>query len=99
MSDNSSNSGFAFIAGLFVGAAIGAIGGLLFAPETGEDTRKKVAEKSKEIADDLYDKFDELKESVTDVLEDVKQGTAEVLEDVKQGTTEVIEDVKKKAAK
>ena len=45
MSDNSSNSGFAFIAGLFVGAAIGAIGGLLFAPESGEDTRKKLAEK------------------------------------------------------
>ena len=99
MSDSGSSSGFAFIAGLVVGGAIGAIAGLLFAPETGEETRKKVAVKSKEWADDVYNKFDDLKESVTEVLEDVKQGAAEVMEDVKKGTTEVLDDVKKSTAK
>lgn len=99
MSDNGSSSGFAFITGLVVGGAIGAIAGLLFAPETGEETRKKVAVKSKEWAEDLYTKFDDLKESVTEVMDDVKQGAAEVLEDVKKGTNEVLDDVKKTAAK
>lgn len=99
MSNSGSNSGFAFIAGLVVGGAVGAIAGLLFAPETGEETRKKVAVKSKEWADDMYNKFDDLKDSVTEVLEDVKQGAAEVMEDVKKGTTEVLDDVKKSAAK
>ncbi|MEJ2595745.1 MAG: YtxH domain-containing protein [bacterium] len=99
MSDNNSSSGFAFIAGLVVGGAIGAIAGLLFAPETGEETRKKVAEKSKEWADDMYSKFDDLKDSVTEVMEDVKKGTAEVMDDVKKGANEVLDDVKKNVAK
>jgi gas vesicle protein len=99
MSENSSGSGFAFIAGLVVGGAIGAIAGLMFAPETGEDTRKKVAEKSKEWVDDLYNKFDDLKDSVNDVMEDVKKGTADVMADVKKGTAEVLDDVKKNVAK
>ncbi len=99
MSDSSSSSGFVFIAGLIVGGAIGAIAGLLFAPESGEETRKKVAVKSKEWADDMYNKFDDLKDSVTEVLEDVKQGAAEVMDDVKKGSSQVLEDVKKTAAK
>jgi gas vesicle protein len=99
MSENSSSSGFAFIAGLVVGGAIGAIAGLLFAPETGEETRKKVAEKSKEWADDFYNKFDDLKDSVNEVMEDVKKGTAEVMADVKKGTAEVLDDVKKNVGK
>lgn len=99
MSENSSSSGFAFIAGLVVGGAIGAIAGLLFAPETGEETRKKVAEKSKEWADDFYNKFDDLKDSVNEVMEDVKKGTAEVMADVKKGTAEVLDDVKKNVSK
>lgn len=99
MSENSSSSGFVFIAGLVVGGAIGAIAGLLFAPETGEDTRKKVAEKSKVWADDFYNKFDDLKDSVNDVMEDVKKGTAEVMADVKKGTAEVLDDVKKNVGK
>jgi gas vesicle protein len=99
MSENSSSSGFAFIAGLVIGGAIGAVAGLLFAPETGVETRKKVAEKSKEWADDLYSKFDDFKDSVNDVMEDVKKGTAEVMADVKKGTAEVLDDVKKNIAK
>ena len=99
MSENSSSSGFAFIAGLVVGGAVGAIAGLMFAPEPGEETRKKVAEKSKVWADDFYSKFDDLKESVTEVMDDVKKGTAEVLEDVKKGTSAVLDDVKKNVEK
>lgn len=98
MSDNSSNSGFAFIAGLVVGGAIGAIAGLLFAPESGQETRKKVAIKGKEWTDDLYSKFDDLKDSVVEVMEDVKKGAAEVMDDVKKGANDVLDDVKKKAA-
>ena len=95
MSDNKSSSGFAFIAGLVVGGAVGAIAGLLFAPETGEETRKKVGVKSKELAEEFQSKFDDLKDSVSEVMEDVKKGTAEVMQDVKKGTAEVMGDVKK----
>ncbi len=94
MSNESSNSGFAFIAGLVVGGAVGALAGLLFAPQTGEETRRQLGEKTKEVADDLYDKFDDFKESMTDVVEEVKRGTAETLESVKKSTAEMLDEVK-----
>lgn len=78
MSDNCSGSGFAFIAGITVGAAIGAIAGLLFAPESGEETRKRLQDKSKDLTDDLHDKFDEFKDTVTEALDNVKSKVEEV---------------------
>lgn len=86
MSDNSSGSGFAFIAGLAVGAVVGGIAGLLFAPEAGDETRKKLQVKSKELTDDFYDKFDDFKDTVTDALENVK----EKVEDVKEKITKEV---------
>lgn len=48
----------AFLGGLLVGGAIGAIAGLLFAPRSGKDTRKivkKSLEALPELAEDLAD--------------------------------------------
>ena len=45
MSDRS--SGLSFIVGAVVGAAVGAVVGILFAPDSGVETRKKIATKSK----------------------------------------------------
>ncbi len=73
MSDQNSNSGFAFIAGVVVGAAVGTIAGLLFAPEAGTETRKKLSDKGKEMSEDLYEKFDELKDSLGEMLDDIKE--------------------------
>ena len=53
MADNSSGS---FIGGLFIGVALGALGGLLAAPRTGRETRqilKKSADALPELAEDL----------------------------------------------
>jgi gas vesicle protein len=86
MSEKSSNSGFAFLSGLVIGAAVGALAGLLFAPAPGDETREKLTEKTKELSDDLSEKFDNLKETVNEVLEDVKKTGTEVLEDVKKAT-------------
>ncbi len=86
MSEKSSNSGFAFLSGLVIGAAVGALAGLLFAPAPGDETREKLTEKTKALSDDLNEKFDSLKETVNDVLEDVRKTGSEVLEDVKKAT-------------
>ena len=86
MSDNSSGSGFAFIAGLAVGAIVGGMAGLLFAPEAGDETRKKLQEKSKELTEDLHDKFDDFKDTVNDALENVKTK----VEDVKDKVTKEV---------
>jgi gas vesicle protein len=40
-----------FLAGVFVGALIGAAVGLLLAPEPGEETRERVIEKARKLKD------------------------------------------------
>ena len=40
-----------FLAGVFVGALIGASLGLLFAPEPGEETRERVIERARKLKD------------------------------------------------
>jgi len=40
-----------FLAGVLVGALVGAAIGLLFAPEPGEETRERVAERARKFRD------------------------------------------------
>lgn len=56
MADNRSGSSGLFIGGLIIGAAVGAVTGLLFAPRSGRETRqflKKSADALPELAEDL----------------------------------------------
>ena len=43
------------ITGLFIGAAAGLMLGILFAPDKGTVTRKKIAEKASDLTDELKD--------------------------------------------
>lgn len=53
--------------GLAAGAAIGAVAGLLLAPEKGSETRKKISSKTGDLADNVKSSFndfiDQLKSS------------------------------------
>lgn len=49
---------------ILAGAAVGAIAGVLLAPEQGEKTRRKISEGFKSGADDMNHKFEELKNQV-----------------------------------
>lgn len=48
-----------------IGAAAGAVLGILFAPDKGSETRKKMNEQGKKLCGDLKNKFNETKEKVT----------------------------------
>jgi len=60
------------IIGILCGAAAGALAGLLLAPTSGEETRKKIAEKATDIKDELStqinESFGKLSEQVTNSL-------------------------------
>lgn len=63
----SKNNGNFFLAGL-LGAIGGALGGLLLAPKSGEETRKQIARIAKEIAKDIKLESQETESKVRQVF-------------------------------
>ena len=77
--------------GILAGAATGALMGVLFAPDKGTNTRKKIASKSEEYADDLKEKFGEFVDNVAEKYESTihmvkKEVKKEVEKEVKKET-------------
>jgi gas vesicle protein len=55
--------------GVAAGAVIGAVVGILSAPDKGTDTRKKLSRKGSEVMDSITKKFEKMKKDVTDLAE------------------------------
>jgi gas vesicle protein len=53
-----------FAAGLLIGALLGAGLALLFAPQSGSDTRRMIRKRSKKIAAGAQDRFDDIKDRI-----------------------------------
>ncbi len=58
MSSNNSHESYAkgFVLGALFGSAVGAITALLFAPKSGSELRREIAEKSNEVYGDVYNR-------------------------------------------
>lgn len=90
------NKGGSFSRGFFWGAVIGGVLGVLFAPEKGEGTRKKI----KETAKDYEEKGKEALESAAQELEKAKikyEEAAKKVEPVIEKAKEKIEEIKVKS--
>jgi len=68
------------VLGTLAGLAIGAIAGILFAPEKGSTTRRRIMDRSDDFVDALKSKYDELRDSVTEKFKST-QNDAEALVD------------------
>jgi gas vesicle protein len=60
------------VVGVLAGVAVGALLGVLFAPEKGSVIRTKISEKGDDYVDDLKDKFNEFLDGVKKDIEVVK---------------------------
>lgn len=69
------------VAALVAGVAIGAAAGVLFAPGKGSETRRKIKENGKKVAEDVKDKFRKGKEKINDLKESVVQTVKEKVEE------------------
>ena len=68
-----------FLAGFLVGGAVGAIAGLLLAPQSGEETREMLAKTSSDLYDKTEDSLKEIKEKAEDVVEDLQKKGDELI--------------------
>jgi len=59
------------ITAVAAGAAAGAILGILFAPDKGSETRRKIGEKGKQLSDNVKEKLQAGKEKYNDLKEEI----------------------------
>jgi len=79
--------------GVLAGAAAGVLLGVLFAPEKGSTTRKKITDAGNDYAGEVKDKFDDLLASINSKLEDVKLN----IKDLSEKGRSKFEEAKKSA--
>ena len=78
-----SNNAVKLMGALLIGASIGGALGILFAPDKGIKTRKKITRKSENITDDLEEKFNNFLKEIKKEVETVKSKTNEFIENGK----------------
>lgn len=91
--------------GTLAGFAIGAIAGILFAPEKGTKTRKLIMDKSDDYVDELKSKFDDFLDSVTEKFKSAKDDAKELADigkakydDAKNDVENAVENYKQNGA-
>ena len=80
--DNSNSNG-KLVSALLLGAAVGGLLGILFAPAKGSETRKKISSKGTDLTDTMKEKFNDFMDGVKKEVDAAKDKTNEFLENGK----------------
>jgi len=89
MSDNNSDFG-AFVSGFLIGGLVGAAVSLLFAPQSGEETRTLIYDKGIELKDQAEGVIDDTRVRAEDLAKEAKL----MAEDLQKRGKGIIEDQK-----
>ena len=68
------------LAAIFIGAAAGAAVGMLFAPDKGSETRRRLAGAAQDLADQAADRWSEGKTTLKNVRDRITNGAEELAE-------------------
>jgi gas vesicle protein len=92
MADNDNAFG-SFLAGVLIGGLVGAAAALLFAPQSGEETRTQIRDKSIEIRDRAEVTLDGAKVKMNESVESARTRVDELSQQVKQKMTPAASEV------
>ena len=67
--------------GFLAGAAVGSILGILFAPDKGTETRRKLSETGTDVTDSLKSKFNDFVDGIRDTYRGVKDDAEDLAEE------------------
>lgn len=81
------------VVALLAGVAAGAVLGILFAPEKGSETRKKISGEGNNLKESMKEKFNQFLDDISEKYENVKEEVADLTD---RGKT-VKEEAEKKA--
>jgi len=82
------------VLGFLAGAAIGAIAGILFAPDKGSSTRKRILKKGEDMGDSLKESFNEFVDSAKGLYSSAKEEGEEAIEKGKSKMNAMKQDAK-----
>lgn len=94
MSDNDTDFG-AYLAGFLIGGLVGAAAALLLAPQSGEETRTILRDKSIELRDKATESAEETLNKATKLLEDTRTRLVESIDDLRERVDELSETIQK----
>lgn len=96
MSDNETDFG-AYIAGFIIGGLVGAAAALLLAPQSGEETRTLIRDKSIEIKDKAAASAEEAYEKATAALEDTRVRISATVEDLRKRVDDLADQMNRES--
>ncbi len=88
-----SNSKVYFVGGLFIGTVIGGTLGLLLAPSSGDETRKKITEGTEEVLGNAYDQAMEYGENLKEQFKDMQEQFTDRVNEYKSQIEDKIEEI------
>lgn len=90
------------LAAFLIGGLIGAAAALLYAPKSGEETRREIKKRAKELkkktvraAEDLYEEIEELSDTLKRKIEELKQKGQDLSEDARKEVLAQIDKLSK----
>ena len=81
------------VVGILGGLAVGAILGVLFAPDKGSNTRRKIAEKGIDLKDNLKGNFNDFVASIEDQYSNFTSNAEDVIEEGKSKLERMSNDI------